>query len=398
MTVEIEVRGARSGVRFWGLAYALVMLLAGTNLATPLYGLYQESFGFSSAMLTVIFAVYVGTLIPSLLLLGPLADALGRRRVLIPAVVVAGVGAVVFAVADSIATLLIARAIQGVAVGAASGALTAALSDCEPRGNQRRASLVAATATVGGIGVGPLIGGVLAAFTPWPLRMPFIFELGALTVALAAVSLLPKSGRQASGWRPTVPHIPATGRGKFWTSSLATFLGNGVTGLFLTLVPSYTQTLLGRSSLVVAGAMAALLIAASVLAQLLGFGKISPRSQRPGLILLGVGLVAMAASGHWGLLSLLLAATVTAGVGQGIVFLGALTEVNMLAPADQKASVVSAFYVMVYLGLAIPVIGAGILATQIGLLGSVQVFSILVALCCFAMASSIRPRRARATA
>jgi hypothetical protein len=79
--------GPGSGWRFWVTAYTLLILLAGTNLPTPLYRSYEERFGFSPFVVTLIFAVYVAVLIPALLVAGPISDDAGcscppsRRRV-----------------------------------------------------------------------------------------------------------------------------------------------------------------------------------------------------------------------------------------------------------------------------------------------------------------------------
>ncbi|MDN5727164.1 MAG: MFS transporter [Propionibacteriales bacterium] len=386
----------RAAVRFWGLAYVLLILLTGTNLATPLYGLYQSRFGFAASTVTLVFAVYVGTLIPALLLAGPLADAVGRRAVLLPAVAVAALGAGIFAYADSTSMLFLGRAVQGLSVGAASGALTAAIADAEPSGDQRKASLVATAASVGGLGLGPLVAGLLAELTPWPLLAPFLFELLALAPAIFAVLAIPAS-RTRNRWRPTMPRPPAGGRGMFWMSAAASFLAFSVTGLFLALAPSYVQLLSGQRSLILAGAVVALMIGASVVAQLIGADRITPHSQVPGLVVLAVGLIALAVSGLWGSLPLLLVAAVVAGIGQGVVFLGGLGEITRLAPTEQRAAVVSAFYVMVYLGVGVPVIGVGILATFVELLTAVVVFSVVVAAGCLITAGVLRPLLGRAS-
>ena len=126
--------------RFWTAAYTLLILLTGTNVPTPLYRGYETEFGFSPLVVTLVFAAYVAVLIPSLLLAGPLSDAIGRRRVLVPAVGIAALGSLAFALADGTGWLFAARVLQGLAVGAASGALTAALSELEPSGNHRRAA------------------------------------------------------------------------------------------------------------------------------------------------------------------------------------------------------------------------------------------------------------------
>jgi MFS family permease len=126
------------------IAYSLVILNTGSNLSTPLYRYYQASFGFSPLMVTLIFAAYVAVLIPSLLILGPLSDVIGRRRVLLPAVGVAAAGSLVFAFAGQTWWLFAGRVLQGLALGAAVGPMTAVLTELEPSGNRRKATLVSA--------------------------------------------------------------------------------------------------------------------------------------------------------------------------------------------------------------------------------------------------------------
>ena len=69
-------------VPFLVVAIAWFATMAGANLATPLYAVYEREFGFSSAVLTVVFATYMIVLAPSLLVFGQLSDRFGRRRVM----------------------------------------------------------------------------------------------------------------------------------------------------------------------------------------------------------------------------------------------------------------------------------------------------------------------------
>ncbi len=87
----------------------------------------------------------------------------------------------------------------------------------------------------------------------------------------------------------------------------------------------------------------------------------------------GVGLLCWA--GVAGSVWLLLGASVVAGIGQGMAFLGAMTEINAVAPPERHAEVLSGLYVVTYLGTGIPVLGVGFLATAIGLLPAVEWFS-----------------------
>ncbi|MEU5364055.1 MFS transporter [Streptomyces sp. NPDC005925] len=371
--------GARR--RFWGAAYALLILLTGTNLPTPLYQGYEARFGFSPLVATLIFAAYVGALIPSLLVAGPLSDAVGRRKVLLPAVALAALGSLVFALAADTEWLFAARILQGLALGAASGPLTASLAELEPSGNRRKAALVSTVASMGGLGLGPVLAGLLAQYAPAPHVLPFVADIVLLVPAAAAITALPTT-RPAARWRPRRPAIPAAMRAVFATSGTASCLAFAVVGLFLTLIPTYVTTLSGSENLFLGGAAVALMLVCSVLAQLVAYGRPARALELTGLPLLAAGLVLLALAGSVSSLTLLLIATVVAGIGQGLAFLGGLTAVSQAATVDRHAEVLSGFYVIVYLGVGLPVIGVGFLATVAGLLAAVQYFAGVVALLC----------------
>ena len=367
--------------RFWATGYALLILVTGTNLATPLYRGYAEAFGFSPVVLTSIFSVYVAVLVPSLLVAGPLSDAVGRRAVLLPAFALAGLGSLVFALAPSTEWLFVARALQGLAVGAASAPLTAALTELEPTGNRRKAALVSTVASVGGLGLGPVLGGLLAQYAPAPHVLPFVAEIALLVPAAAVIATLPETTARTR-WQPRRPAVPVGMKGEFATSGAACFLAFAVLGLFLTLVPTYVATLSGSGNLLLAGAAVALLLACSAAAQLAGYGRPAGALELLGLPLLSAGLVLLAVAGGVSSSVLLLVATVIAGTGHGLAFLGGLTAINSSAPAGRHAEVLATFYVIVYLGVGLPTVGVGLLATAAGLLTAVQSFAWVVAVLC----------------
>lgn len=373
--------GRASGWRFWATAYTLLILLTGTNLPTPLYRSYETRFGFSPFVVTLIFAVYVAVLIPSLLVAGPLSDAVGRRRVLLPALALATLGSLGFALATNTVWLFAARILQGLAVGTASGALTAALSELEPSGSRRRAALVSTVASVGGLGLGPVLAGLIAEYSPAPDVVPFVVEIVLLVPAAVTVTRMP-SAQQVSRWHPRRPQIPATMRALLVISGSANFLAFAVIGLFLTLIPTYVAALTGSTNLLLGGGTAALMLACSAAVQLITYGRPPRRLQLVGLPILGLGLGLLVIVGMVSSLPLLLAATVLAGVGHGLVFLGGLTTVNNNAPSSNRAEVLSSFYVIVYTGVGLPVLGVGILATAVSLTTAMSWFAGIVAVLC----------------
>ncbi|MDA8284784.1 MAG: MFS transporter [Actinomycetota bacterium] len=367
---------ARSAAGFWLAAGTYLVLLAGTNIATPLYGHYESAFGFGPATVTAVFAVYVGALIPSLLFVGPLSDAIGRTRVLLPAIGLAIAGAALFAAASSTDWLYAARVVQGLALGAASGPVTALIVEREPNAERGHAAMVAAVAAVGGVGLGPLLGGVLAQYLPAPALLAYLVEIVLLAAAAIATALLPDSSARTR-YRPRRPGIPEGIGGAFATSGATSFVTWAVTAIFLTLVPSYTATLTHSANLGLQGGVVAVLFATSALTQrlILMVAKDPLTLQRRGLAALVAALGLLCGAGVEGSLWLLVAASLVAGAGQGLAFLGAMREINAVAPPGRHAEVLSGFYVVTYLGTGLPVLGVGFLATSIGLLPAVEWFS-----------------------
>src|ERR1700759_718317 len=107
------------------LASLTVSFLAASGAPTPLYDVYQQHWGFSPITTTLIFAVYAITVLCALLVFGRLSDHIGRKPVLLSAIVVQAASLVVFTTATGVSDLILARVIQGVSAGAALGAIGA---------------------------------------------------------------------------------------------------------------------------------------------------------------------------------------------------------------------------------------------------------------------------------
>ncbi|MFD1812960.1 MFS transporter [Rhodococcus gannanensis] len=373
---------------FHGVAYLLVVLLVGANIPNALYGLYRAEFGFSAAVQTAIFAVYVVGMIPSLLLFGPLSDALGRRVVLGFAAAAGVVGAVTMAFADATVWLFLGRIAQGIAVGAVSAAGTAALIDHEPDGNHQRAALVSSAGGALGGALGPLVGGAVAQYLPHPLQAPFVVFLVALLPAVIAVILLPRGTRDRSAPLVRVPSVPAAVRGVFWISSIAVGLSWGAVGLFQAVVPAWITGQLGVSNLVVGAVAASLVMICSVATQAASRRLPARRAERAGLVVLAVAMLGLAAVAREPVLALLFLVTAVVGAGQGLTFAGGLRSVNASvtthAPGSQ-GGVLGAFYVVSYVGLAVPIVVAGLAITAWGTGTAVTALGLIGAALCTAI-------------
>jgi MFS family permease len=82
---------------FWLVTAAFVSLQAFGTVPTPLWPLYAARDGLSSTTVTLAFAVMVVGAGVSLYFFGHLSDRLGRRRIIVPALVFGIAAAVVMA-------------------------------------------------------------------------------------------------------------------------------------------------------------------------------------------------------------------------------------------------------------------------------------------------------------
>src|SRR5580698_778460 len=116
-------------VAFWIAGATLTLFLCGASAPSPLYAIYQSKFGFSTTVLTAIFAVYAVAVLAAVLPAGELSDQVGRRPVIIFGLALQIVAMAVFIVAHGVALLFVARILQGISVGIVIGALSALLVD-----------------------------------------------------------------------------------------------------------------------------------------------------------------------------------------------------------------------------------------------------------------------------
>ena len=376
--VAVGVRGSLPRIIVTSL---WLVLMAGANLATPLYPVYADRFRFSSLVLTSIFATYAFVLVPTLILFGRLSDRFGRRPVIVTGLGAACAALLLFAFAQSAAWLYAARALQGLAVGMVSGAATAALVELDPGRDHRRAALLAGLAQAGGSAAGPALGGALAAWAPEPLRLCFLFGLGLTVAAAASTLLLPEAAvGEREPWRIQRPRVPRSIRGRFARVSLTAATVWAVAALYLSIVPSYAARLLHTHNLALLAAISAIGLATSFLTQIASERR-RPSvhlSQAAGLLVLSAGLVSLVLATPLQSLPLLLVGSVVAGAGHGVAFLNAQQELNEIAPVEHRGEVTAAFIACIYFLVATAVIGTGVLDLRFSL--SAAVASVAVVL------------------
>lgn len=384
----------------WG---TWLILIAGANVAAPLYAVYATRYGFSSFVLTAIFTMYAVTLVPTLLVFGRLSDRFGRRPVIIAGLAAGVVGLGLFAAAQGTAWLFAARAFQGLAVGIVSGAATAALVELEPESGTTRPALLAGLAQAAGSALGPLTCGPLAEWAPDPLRLSYLVVLAATAAGAALMLTLPEpAGADREPWRIQRPRVPAEIRRDFARVSLTAATVWASVALCLSIVPSYASDLLDTSNLALLGSISAVALGASCVSQIVAHRRRRAEShaaQSAGLVLLAAGLVALAAASELHSLPVLLLGAIAVGAGHGVAFLEAQDELNRIAPPEHRGEVTAAFIGCIYALVGGAVLASGLLDEGVSLTIAVSlVAATLAATALLGAGWQVRARPARARA
>jgi MFS family permease len=375
---------------FWFVAAAFMTLMAFGTVPTPMWPLYEVRDGFGATTVTVAFAVTVVGAAVSFLTLGHLSDRLGRRRIIVPALLVSLLASIILMSWPALPGLIIGRLLTGIGVGLMASTATTYLTDLYGEAHPERAGspvpgLVAAAANLGGLAMGPLIAGVLTQRAPSPLVTPYALFAVAMAVFLALVLASPETiDRKQQADRPTQFALrPGTGAA-FAAAGAVGFFSFAVMGLFSSLGAIIVRGELGITSHFVAGMAPFTVFSASAVAQL-ALGRLSQaRLLKIGTVLFPIGLALTAVSLYHPALWLYLVAAAIAGAGAGLLFKGSLGQSAAVAAPASRAGVLAVFFVIAYIGMGLPSILFSIViqhvSIQPAMIGFAVVFSVGAAL------------------
>jgi MFS family permease len=349
----------RSG--FGAAAFAFLIVMAVATLPSPLYGLYRVRDHLSALTITVVFAIFAASTIAVLRRDSSIAARIGRRGTMLASVAAMMVAVGVLAVWKTLPGLLVGRVITGVSVGLAAGTAITYLIElrlrADPKASPVRAQVIGTSVTVGALGVGPLIAGCLAQWVAQPLTVPYLvfIALGAIALiglwAAPETGTLPTANKQAGPRRNARLPIPAA------AATLAAFSANG---LFAGLSGLFLATTLHQPSHALSGAALFLLFSCGVISQIVTLPAsrvlaLGMTSMLAGLVLLVVSVRLSSPN-----LPMFLIGGALIGAGSGAVFKGTTGIVLGASPPESRVAMTSDLLIALYVGLSVPVIGAGI--------------------------------------
>jgi len=390
--------GPSRSTAFWSVAVLLVLVLAASGVPSPLYRVYQERFGFSSGVLTTVFAVYAFALLVSLLVVGALSDHIGRRPVLIGGLLVEAAAMVLFLFATDVGWLMAARVVQGLATGAMTGALGAALLDFQ-RTDRPLGPLVNSASPGFGLSLGAVGAGVLVEFVPAPTNWVFGVLTAVFVLAAVGVLWLPESSPRLPGARASLRpqvHVPAAQRAAFFVVLPCLAATWALGGLYASLGPSLVASVFGVDDHLVGSLLILALNGTGLVGSLAMRGLVPERGMVVGALVFAVGVGGTVAALVSGSLPLFFAAAVVSGFGFGSAFLGAMSTVTRDVAPGERGGLLSSVFVASYLMFSLPAIAAGIAAGSLGLTRTAEIYSVAVIVLALSAAAALLLRRGTA--
>jgi hypothetical protein len=181
-------------------------------------------------------------------------------------------------------------------------------------------------------------------------------------------------------------------------ASLGVIASWSIGGLYLALAPSLALQLFDTDSHLAGGAVVLALAGPGGLAQL-AFHRLSPRTAMgAGSLVLALGMAGTVASLSSDSVPLFFGVSIVTGAGFGVAFMGAIRSISVAAPAEHRAGVMSAFYVVAYLSLSVPTLIAGLVVPTLGIEPTFRIFGSAVVALALATALGTRHRSIAATA
>lgn len=384
--MHMNDNGIRMNVKtsaFGWVSFAMIVGVMGTALISPLYALYQEAWQLKTSEVSLIYVVYMAGALCGLLFLGRLPDRLGFRPVMQAGLLLVLLGTLITLLAWDLWSLNAGRFVVGVASSMLTTSATLGLGKLIPDRLRSRLAMITGIVIALGFGLGPLVGGILGQWAPYPLLTTYLptLLLGAVVWVIFMRLDIPAGGRSATSapfrWRDVAPKMTwpvASDSLAFVLTSCLAFLSFAVFGLYASLSPLFLDKLIPWHGPVVSGTAIAAILFGSAFTQIL-CGRIPPHwCGFWGLLLLAVSnallLVNLATSSAT---VFALGVTLTA-MGHGMCQMTGIGMVNRIATTDTRAGLFSSYLVVGYVGTMVPMMGMGWIADHWGMEAALYTF------------------------
>ncbi len=372
---------------FAWVSFAMIVGVMGTALISPLYALYKEAWDLQASDISRIYVIYMGGALCTLLFLGRLPDRVGFRPVMMFGLAMAIIGTFISLIAWDVTSLSVGRLLVGVASSMVTTSATLGLAKLSPPGNVQRVAMMSGFLIALGFGVGPLVGGVIGQWAPYPLVTTYVPTLVLAALGLLALAKLelpdnasPKD-QQPLQWSDVLPKLtwPTGDASKAFalTSSLP-FLAFGVFGLYASMSPLFLDKLVPWHGPAVSGTAIALILLMSACTQILAGRMPTHWCGALGLVGLAVSNALLMINLWAGSATLFALGVLFTAAGHGMSMLAGMSMVNRIATPANRSGLLSTYLVIGYIGSMVPMLGIGWIADNWGMDAAVRIFCAIV--------------------
>jgi len=174
---------------FASLFIAVAVAMLGIGIISPILPLYVETFSASGLAIGIImgaFSLSRGLLGP---FVGRLSDRIGRKRFLLAGLGIFALVSLCYSLAGNVWQLILVRIIQGAASVMVTPIAQGYVGDITPVGKEGRMMNLFYSSMFIGVGLGPLLGGVLTDIWSYHAAFAGMGILSALSLLLVAMTL-----------------------------------------------------------------------------------------------------------------------------------------------------------------------------------------------------------------
>jgi len=241
----------------------------GTALISPLYPLYQEAWQLRTSDISLIYVVYMLGALSGLLFMGRLSDTLGFRNVMLVGLLLGWGGTLLTMIAWDVSSLNIGRFAVGLSSSLIVTSASVGLVHISSESASQRVSMITSFLLAFGFGLGPITGGLIGQWLPYPLTVTYIptLILGVLAIyALMRLDLEAHTATESLGWRTFMPRLAWTAASDsqaFILTCACPFFAFGVFGLYASMSPLFLEKMLPWHGPVVSGSSIGVILLAS---------------------------------------------------------------------------------------------------------------------------------------
>ena len=365
----------------------MIVGVMGTALISPLYALYKDAWQLQASDVSFIYVIYMGGALCSLLFLGRLPDRAGFKPVMQAGLVLTLVGTLISLLAWDMTSLVVGRFIVGVASSLITTSATQGLAVLARPGMVHRVAMMTGFLLAFGFGLGPLVGGIMGQWAPYPLVTTYIptMILGVLGVWVLTRLSVPDSAKpknsEALRLADALPKLTWPQRNvssAFVLTCALPFLAFGVFGLYASMSPLFLDKLVPWHGPVVSGTAIAVILFASAAVQVMAGRMPTHWCGFAGVLCLALSNALLMLNLWVSSAPLFFFGVAFTAVGHGMSMLAGMAMLNRIATPHNRSGLLSTYLVIGYIGSMLPMMAIGWIADHWGMMVAVSSFCSMV--------------------